>query len=236
MSTFSPYLVRVRFPTANIFALPLTCGSEAPIIRGGISERDQGAVHATPTQRVQELRGSDRSGDRARTDRRGGSQWLRQIEPSGGAALGDGRDPPLGGARRRHGGRDLRRRSHPQRPQLRRSHAPDRQFGPAGAADAERPRPGGGRPPDHPRCRLRLQGQRQGCARPRHPDAVCRCLDRGDLARAGAPGPDQRADQRQAQEPPPRAGGSRRDFRPLPAPPRGRAEAPLDRAEPGTRR
>jgi hypothetical protein len=88
------------------------------------------------------------------------------------------------------------------------------------------------RAPDHPRCWQRLQAQRQGRARARRADAVRRRCHRGAFAGAGAAGADRRADQRQAQEPPPRAGGCRRDRGALPAPPRGRTEAARRRAEP----
>jgi len=84
------------------------------------------ALLQTQAQRLQELRRSDRSGDRGRADRRCRAEWLRQVEPAGGDALGDGREPRQRDARRRHGGRDLRRCRHKARAKLRRGGADHR--------------------------------------------------------------------------------------------------------------
>ena len=70
------------------------------------------------------------SSDRARPDRRGRAERLRQVEPAGGAALGHGRQLRQGHAGRRHGRRDLRRGRRASRPQPRRGAAAHRQHRP----------------------------------------------------------------------------------------------------------
>ena len=91
------------------------------------------ALHPPAPPGVQELRRPHRARDRARADRRGRAERLRQVEPPRGAALGDGREPPERDARRRHGGRDLRRLRQPAGAQPRRGHADHRQPRPQGA-------------------------------------------------------------------------------------------------------
>ena len=78
-------------------------------------------THAAAPARIQVLRRADRLPDRARADRRGRAERLRQVEPGRGAALGDGRDLAQVDARRRHGRRDLRRHQQPAGAQHRRS-------------------------------------------------------------------------------------------------------------------
>ncbi len=190
------------------------------------------ALHPPAAERLQELRRSDRPGDPRGADRRRRPERLRQVEPARGAALGDGREPAHRHARRRDGGRDLRRRLVAAGAQLRRGGAGHRQFRTAGAGGLQRGRSAGDRAADHPRRRLGLQGQRPRRAGARRADAVRRRLDRRAFAGAGAAGADQRADQRPAQgaaADPGRGGG---DLGALCAPPRGRAEAEGGRGEP----
>ena len=194
------------------------------------------ASHPASSQRFQELRGSHGSRHPYRADRSGRAQWLRQVEPSRGAALGYGRDPAQGDARRRDGGRDLSGQRRAPGARLCRGDAADRQFRAACARGLQRRRHDRDRPPHHPRCRFDLQGRRQGGPRARRADALRRCVDGGAFARAGAPGPDRGADQcapaRASAHP--RGGGGH--FRALPAPPRGRAAAQGDGGQSLTRR
>ncbi len=183
------------------------------------------AVHAAQTQWLQVLRGPDGPRHPRRVDRRGGAERLRQVEPAGGAALGHGGEPPHGDARRRHGGRDLRRYREPAGAQLRRGVAVDRQCRAAGAGGVQRCRRDRDRAPDHPRRGLGLQGAGPRRAGARRADAVRRCLDRRAIPRAGAAGTDLGTDPREAEEPPPHPRGRGGDRRALPAPARGGAEA-----------
>ncbi len=89
---------------------------------------------------------------------------------------------------------------------------------------SRRPSGAGGGAAHRPRRRLDLPGERPRGARPRRAAAVRRRLHRRQLAGAGPPGPDLRADRRQAAEPPADPGGGRRRLRPAHPPPRGRAE------------
>ena len=101
----------------------------------------------------------------------------------------------------------------------------DRQFRPLGAGRLQRPGCDRNRPPHRARSRLHLPHQRPRSARARRADPVRRRLDRRPLAGAGASGPHRRDHPGQARAAPPRAGRSRRRFRPACPPPRGRAAA-----------
>ena len=180
--------------------------------------------------RLQVLRRADRLPDRAGPDRRGRAERLRQVEPGRSAALGDGRDLAQVDARRRDGRRDLRRHQQPAGAQHRRSRDPDRQRQARGAGAVQRARDARRLAPDRAREGLALPHQRPRGARARREDPVRRRLDRLALARAGASGPHRRDHPGQARAAPPRAGRSRRHFRPACAPPRGRAAAEGRRA------
>src|SRR5262245_14254781 len=60
-------------------------------------------VLATQAFGLQVVRRTDGTDHRKGADRRGRSQWLRQVEPAGSAALGDGRKLLQEHARLRHG-------------------------------------------------------------------------------------------------------------------------------------
>ena len=213
-----------------------SAGRDHAIPQGNQRNRQRSALFATSAQWFQKLRRPHGSGDPRGADRRGRPQWLRQVEPAGSPALGHGRKPAHGDARRRHGRRDLCRRGHPGRAQFRRSVDHHRQCRPSGPVRLQRSGPDRDRAADHARCRIGLQGQYQGRAGARRADALCRCLDRRAIARAGAARPDFRTDQRQAQEPPPHSGRGGGHFRPVSAPPRGGTAAAGDRDESDPRR
>ena len=160
------------------------------------------------------LRRADRVPDRARPHRRRRAERLRQVEPAGGAALGDGRQFRQGHAGRRHGRRDLRRRREPALAQPRRGVADHRQRRPPRAGPVQRPSGAGGRPPHRPGRGLDLPDQRPRGAGPRRAAPVRRRLDRRQLPGPGAPGPDLRADRRQAAEPAADPGGGGRGHGP----------------------
>ena len=187
--------------------------------------------------RLQVLRRADRFPDRARPDRRGRAERLRQVEPGRGAALGDGRDLAQVDARRRHGRRHLFRQQQPSAAQHRRSRHDDRQFRPHRAGPVQRRRHARRVAPDRAREGLDLSHQRPRSARPRRADPVCRRLDRRAFAGARPPGPHRRDHPGQARAAPPRAGRSRRHFRAACPPARGRAAdcAPPSRTSPGSR-
>jgi hypothetical protein len=88
----------------------------------GTADADQAAA----ADRLQELRRPGRPAHRAGPDGDRRPQWLRQIEPARGAALGDGREQRQVDARRRHGGRDLRRHRDAAGARFRRSLDPRR--------------------------------------------------------------------------------------------------------------
>ena len=120
---------------------------------------------------------------------------------------------------------DLLRLQQPPGAQQCRSGDLDRQCRPLGAGRLQRPRRARHRAPHRARGRLHLPHQRPRGARPRRADPVRRRLHRRALAGAGAPGPHRRDHPGQARAAPPRAGGSRRHFRPACPPPRGRTAA-----------
>ena len=120
---------------------------------------------------LQVLRRSDRVSDRARPDRHRRPERLRQVEPAGSPALGDGRQLRQGHARRRHGRRDLRRLGRPARPQPRRGDADHRQRRPRRAGPARQRSGAGGGAAHRPGRRLDLPDQRRArCGR-----ATCSC-------------------------------------------------------------
>jgi hypothetical protein len=104
-----------------------------------------------PPSRLQVLRRADRLPDRARPDRRGRAERLRQVEPGRGAALGDGRDLAQVAARRRHGRRDLRRLRQPAGAQHAEVCDDDRQRRPQGAGAVQRARDARNLAPDRAR-------------------------------------------------------------------------------------
>ncbi|KAK0340418.1 hypothetical protein LTR94_030587, partial [Friedmanniomyces endolithicus] len=164
---------------------------------------DQAASHFG----FQELRRSGRSGHRTGADRRCRAQWLRQVESARSAALDDGRKQPEVDARRRDGGRDLRRHRDPPAARLRRGVAARRGRSPRRRAGKRN------RPPDRARGRQRLSHRRSRRARQGRATAVCRFGDRRAQPRAGQPEPHRRdhrgAPGRAARD----AGGSGRDRR-----------------------
>ena len=134
------------------------------------------AYEADPSSppRFQVVRRTHRLHDRARPDRRRRSERLRQIQPGGSVALGDGRDLAQVAARRRHGRGDFRGLRQPPGAQPRRSGDVDRQFGPHGARGRQRQPGPGDFPPHRARGRIGLSHQRPRRARPRRADSCSR--------------------------------------------------------------
>ena len=199
-------------------------------------EQRRHEAHAAAPARLQILRRADRFHDRAGTDRRGRAERLRQVEPGGGAALGDGRDLAQIAARRRHGRRDLFRHQHPAGAQQCRGRHPGRQQRAQGAGAVQRARDPRHLAPDRARAGLDLSHQRPRGARAGRAHPVCRRLDRLALARAGASRAHRRDHPGQARAAPARARGGGRHLRPARAPARGGAAAARRRAEPGAAR
>ena len=133
-------------------------------------------------------------------------------------------------ARRRHGGRDLRRHRDAPVARLRRSFDPDR------ARRPDRPRRDRGGPADRARRGLRLPDRRQGRAGQGRGVAVRRRRDRRAFACAGQPGAHWRGDRGQARRPPPDAGGSGRDCRAARPSQGRRTEIARDRGQSGPAR
>ncbi len=106
--------------------------SDAPASAAGRARfrapgRKRDEIQAPPPARLQILRRTDRIRHRARADRRRRAEWLRQVEPRRGAALGDGRKLLQEHARVRHGRRHLLGLGDPAVAQHRRGDAVPRQ-------------------------------------------------------------------------------------------------------------
>ena len=163
------------------------------------------ACHAhkpAPAHRLQVVRRAHRNPDREGPDGGRRPERLRQVQPAGGAALGDGRDLVQEHARGGHGRRDLLRLRRASGAQHRRGDDLHRQQGSQGAGGVQRHRDARRDPPHRARGRLGLPPQRQGGARSRRAHPVRGRRHRRALAGAGAPGPDRRDRQRQARAAP----------------------------------
>ena len=157
-------------------------------------------------------------------DRHCRPQWLRQVEPAGGAALGDGRD-----LRARMRGARWTTSSSPAPSSGRRARSPKSRCcstTPRVRAPAEfnERRPDRGAPPLRRGAgsSYRINGRTVRAKDVQSP--VRRRLDRRDLPGPRPAGPDIRTHRRQAAEPPPHPRRSRRHRRPRRPAARGRAE------------